>query len=99
MRDGESSIYSDVSVTTIRTRHDENGQRHGSEDARYSNSTTQEIEELESLNCHRGDKELGGYEEPAQTAVTPQESSGFEHIELQPPAKEGGGNIAWWTRS
>jgi hypothetical protein len=66
-RDEECSVYSDASITAIRTRRDENGRRYGSEEARYSNPAMQEIEETRLPDVHRHD--VGR----AQSVLTSQE--------------------------
>ncbi|KAF8527787.1 hypothetical protein JB92DRAFT_3139788 [Gautieria morchelliformis] len=75
--DEAGSVYSEPSITAIRIRRDENGRRYGSEEARYSDSAMQEIEETK-LQVHRDD--LGR----AQSVLTSQEGNEEDdNIELQ----------------
>jgi hypothetical protein len=96
-RDGTGSIYSEISMATIRTRRDENGRRYGSEEARYSSNSgnLQDVVGLESSDGCRDDMEQT---QQTQVVVAPQQGNGGADDGGLQSAKEGGVEAAWWAR-
>lgn len=94
-RDEEGSIYSEVSMATIRTRRDENGRRYGSEAARNSSNsgTLHDVEGTQSSG-----NSSDGMEQTQVVVAAPQQGSERVDDGGLHWTKEGGAETAWWAR-